>query len=225
MVYDGWNNIADDILDAEQEVTNPGSKKRKRQTGSTTARNNLDVSVVMEEFKKKVESVDVVLTTFDRLRLDFHYTRPAAKRSRRGVDESVAVEVQKPRCVLQSVEWHRLIMDEVQLVGDGNAATTASRIPRNISLAVSGTPAKVDVMDLKRTLDFIRIPLNLTIWKRLQLPFYDDDFQKLFKAAAIRTWKSDVREETSLKTQKAYVVPIKLSKIELDVSSCFAVPA
>ncbi|KAG6895597.1 hypothetical protein C0992_000477 [Termitomyces sp. T32_za158] len=50
------------------------------------------------------------------------------------------------------VEWYRVIMDEVQMVGGGKIEDMVSLIPRLSSFAVSGTPARQQVADLMHVL-------------------------------------------------------------------------
>jgi len=64
-----------------------------------------------------VQGFDIVVTTYATLRSDFNVARAAIKRPRRE-DVSYA-NVERPRSPLVMVEWMRVVMDEVQMVGGG----------------------------------------------------------------------------------------------------------
>ena len=110
-------------------------------------------------------------------------------------------------------------MDEVQLCGDSSAsANMVSLIPRQLSLAVSGTPARTDIKDLLGSLRFLRvpeIPHDARLWHRLQQPPMRPAFDGLFQSIAIRTTKKEVAGEFELPHQRRLIVPIDLSEIEM----------
>jgi E3 ubiquitin-protein ligase SHPRH len=110
-------------------------------------------------------------------------------------------------------------MDEVQLCGDQSAsAAMMSLIPRQHSLAVSGTPARTDIKDLMGSLRFLRVPVLLfdsRLWHRLQQAPMREAFEGIFRSIAIRTTKKEVASEFTIPAQTRYVVPIELSEIEL----------
>lgn len=64
-----------------------------------------------------VHGYDVVITTYQVLRSDFNVARAAPVRPRR--EDVVYQNVERPRSPLVLVEWNRVIMDEVQMVGGG----------------------------------------------------------------------------------------------------------
>lgn len=110
-------------------------------------------------------------------------------------------------------------MDEVQLCGDSSAAANmVSLIPRQLSLAVSGTPARTDIKDLLGSLRFLRvpdIPQDARLWHRLQQPSMRPAFDGLFQAIAIRTTKKEVAGEFEIPHQTRMIIPIELSEIEM----------
>ncbi len=179
------------------------------------------VETVLRSFVEEVKRHDIVLTTFADVSNDYVVTKAPMKRSRR---KNVVYDVhERPRCALQACEWWRIIMDEVQLVGAAsNTAGTVSRIPRVFSIAMTGTPAKATVADLKMSLDFIRFPIPSKIWTQMQLSYYATSFISVFQECAVRTWKRDVKEESGMTRQQRFLVPIKLTRIELDVSTMIA---
>lgn len=110
-------------------------------------------------------------------------------------------------------------MDEVQLCGDSTAAANmVSLIPRQNSLAVSGTPAKTDIKDLMGSLRFLRVPVlphDSRFWHRLQQPSMRPAFDGVFQTIAVRTTKKEVSGEFDLPHQSRFVIPIELSEIEM----------
>lgn len=92
-----------------------------------------------------------------------------------------------------------------------------SLLPRNLSLAVSGTPARADIKDLMGSLKFLRVPVlpyDGLLWYRLQQPSMRPAFEGLFRSLAVRTTKAEVAGEFHLPSQSRYIVPIDLSDIE-----------
>lgn len=110
-------------------------------------------------------------------------------------------------------------MDEVQLCGDSTAAANmVSLIPRQLSLAVSGTPARIDIKDLLGSLRFLRVPQapqDARLWHRLQQPSMRPAFDGVFQSIAIRTTKKEVAGEFELPHQTRMIIPIELSEIEM----------
>jgi E3 ubiquitin-protein ligase SHPRH len=99
-----------------------------------------------------VHQFDVVITTYNVLRSEIHVARPGPDRPRR--EDSAYSKDGRLRSPLVMVEWKRVVMDEVQMVGGGNAAEMVSLVPRSSSFAVSGTPAKSQVSDLINVLKY-----------------------------------------------------------------------
>lgn len=64
-----------------------------------------------------VNTFDVVITTYNVLQQDLNVARAPPVRPRRGVAEYSRTE--RARSPLIMVEWFRVIMDEVQMVGGG----------------------------------------------------------------------------------------------------------
>lgn len=65
-----------------------------------------------------VQQFDIVVTTYQVLRSDFNVARAPPVRPRR--EDVVYQNVERPRSPLVMVEWNRVIMDEVQMVGGAN---------------------------------------------------------------------------------------------------------
>lgn len=67
-----------------------------------------------------VHQFDVVITTYNVLRSEIHVARPPPDRPRR--EEAIYYTSARLRSPLVMVEWKRVVMDEVQMVGGGQAA-------------------------------------------------------------------------------------------------------
>lgn len=124
-----------------------------------------DIEII--DWCQYVNTFDVVITTYSVLKTDFNVARAAPDRPRR--EDVVYSNVERPRSPLIMVEWNRVVMDEVQMVGGGKAECVSrisaiyllifwvyrdmvSLIPRVSSFAVSGTPARAQVSDLMHIL-------------------------------------------------------------------------
>ena len=70
------------------------------------------------EWCEYVQQFDVVVTTYQVLRSDFNVARVPPVRPRR--EDVVYATTDRPRSPLVMVEWNRVIMDEVQMVGGSN---------------------------------------------------------------------------------------------------------
>lgn len=76
-----------------------------------------------------VHQFDVVITTYGVLRSEIHVARPGPDRPRR--EDSAYSKEGRLRSPLVMVEWKRVVMDEVQMVGGGNAAYVVYQSTRN----------------------------------------------------------------------------------------------
>ncbi|KAG8900823.1 hypothetical protein FRB99_005746 [Tulasnella sp. 403] len=209
LLYEGWNSPAiKKIVTRVNAPAEPEPAGRRGATRKAKDEANMDWRTYVGRF-------DVVLTTFSTLMKDVSVARPPIKRPRREIAVYQSND-ERFRSPLVLVEWHRVIMDEVQLVGGGKAAEMVSLIPRRSSLAVSGTPAKAHIHDLIAPLRFLGIHHLLQrdkAWNRLLLPGFYGSFTDMFDRYAIRTHKAEA-EGLSIPKQTRYVVPIDLGMIE-----------
>lgn len=173
------------------------------------------LDVTQQAFLEYIRGFDVVITTYQTLSTDLNVADPAPRRSRRSTANYRLNE--RPRSPLVMVEWWRVIMDEVQLQSDSStSAQMVSKIPRQCSLAMSGTPARSSISDLQGSLKFLHVPVaSSVVWSRITQPSNKAAFEGLFKAISIRTTKAEVVGEFNLPNQTRYVVPIELSDIEM----------
>ncbi|THG95740.1 hypothetical protein EW026_g5964 [Hermanssonia centrifuga] len=165
-----------------------------------------------------VNSFDVCITTYNVLQQDLGVARPPPDRPRRTI--ATYINIERSRSPLVMCEWHRVIMDEVQMAGGGKTEEMVSLIPRVSSFAVSGTPARSQVADLIHVLNFLRIDSVVNsprVWTRLLKPGYAREFVSLFQKYAIRTMKAAVQDELTIPKQTRFLVPIQLGKVERHV--------
>ncbi|THH15865.1 hypothetical protein EW146_g4683 [Bondarzewia mesenterica] len=236
--YEGWSKLPVPIIEAAvaENLESKGKNSLKASTNKSRSTNKKskgqavdseDGMIVDSEEKTKAETqdwcsyvntFDVVITTYNVLQHDLNVARPAPVRPRRGVAEYTKAE--RPRSPLVMVEWYRVIMDEVQMVGGGKTQEMVSLIPRYSSFAVSGTPARAQVSDLSHVLRFLRVDSDIyspRIWKSLTRPAFAGQFAALFQRYAIRTMKASVKDELTIPQQTRFLVPIELGKVERHV--------
>ncbi|PNS17700.1 hypothetical protein CAC42_3095 [Sphaceloma murrayae] len=160
---------------------------------------------------------DIVLVTYHVLAGEIHYAVDPPERSLRKPRD----QKDRPRSPLVQMDWWRVCLDEAQMVESGvsKAAQTASLIPRHNAWAVSGTPVKKDVQDLRGLLIFLGYePFagSTGIWKRLVTHhrIFEGEFKKLFGRIALRHTKDKIRGELRLPPQRRVVVTMPFTTIE-----------
>jgi E3 ubiquitin-protein ligase SHPRH len=213
-MYDGWAKVKVPITDTQIEeerrkrrrAATRGKGKIQRSKGSSKAKKgrskhdseeDSEASLDEDEAGEDVEEVvdwcayvhtfDVVITTYQTLGKDFDVARAAPKRPRR--EDVVYSNVTRPRSPLILVEWNRVVMDEVQMVGGGRTEDMVSLIPRLSSFAVSGTPARTKIGDLMHVLKFLRVDHLIgsnRLWELFGRSEYAGEFSAFFRNIAIR---------------------------------------
>lgn len=107
----------------------------------------------IDDWARFCNEFDIVITSYATLSKELGVARGSSERPRRGGvkygDEN------KPRSPLVGVEWARVIMDEVQMAGGHQTVQMVSLLPRQYSFAVSGTPARGEVDDLRHVLESV----------------------------------------------------------------------
>ncbi|MCJ1400590.1 hypothetical protein MMC11_003796 [Xylographa trunciseda] len=156
---------------------------------------------------------DIVLTTYNTLASEIHYSSAIPERNLRHEKK-----YERRKSPLVQLDWWRVVLDECQMVESGvsHAAKVAQLIPRRNAWAVSGTPLKRDAADLLGLLIFLRLEpycLSTTSWSRMVLN-YQPIFRQLFGAIALRHTKELVRGEIQLPPQKRVVLSIPFTQIE-----------
>ncbi|KAF2185097.1 hypothetical protein K469DRAFT_665964 [Zopfia rhizophila CBS 207.26] len=153
---------------------------------------------------------DVVLTTYNVLSREIHYAQPTLDRSLRH-----AKHYQPRKSPLVQISWWRVCLDEAQMVESGvsQAATVARVIPRCNAWAVSGTPLRKDIRDLRGLLTFLRYEPFCdckAVWDRLDKL----SFRTIFNRIAMRHSKDKIRQELRLPPQKRIVITVPFTAIE-----------
>lgn len=162
---------------------------------------------------KDLMSHDVILTTYNVLAKEIHYSGVTPDRSLRN-DKRYA----RRQSPLMKVTWWRVVLDECQMVESGvsNAARVAQMIPRKHAWAVSGTPLKKDAKDLLGLLIFLRYSPycnSSQIWDGL-VTRHKYIFRDFISKIALRHTKELVREDIQLPAQKRVVLTIPFTQIE-----------
>lgn len=128
-VYEGWNKLPVPITHNTAVPIGKPKPKRKGNVGrrKNTVGANGDAMEIDEDSEAKitdnmdwaafVNTFDVVITTYNVLQQDLNVARAPPVRPRREVAEYSRTE--RARSPLIMVEWFRVIMDEVQMVGGG----------------------------------------------------------------------------------------------------------
>ncbi|KAF1838315.1 hypothetical protein BDW02DRAFT_576425 [Decorospora gaudefroyi] len=153
---------------------------------------------------------DVILTTYQVLSKEIHHAVPPPDRSSRRPKRH-----ERRNSPLVSISWWRVCLDEAQMVESGvsQAATVARIIPRCNAWAVSGTPLRKDVQDLRGLLIFLRCDAfasNQAVWHRLDKA----SLKAIFNLIALRHTKDKIRDELRLPPQKRVVITVPFTAIE-----------
>ncbi len=123
-IYEGWRRVpvplTDRRLREEREKRHINRLRRKRKHGDEDVEDepvdpNDDYGVL--DWPAFIHGHDVCITTFDVLQQDLTVAYAPMKRPRREVAMTNYHEDDRPRSPLILVEWNRVIMDEVQMVG------------------------------------------------------------------------------------------------------------
>ncbi|KAJ6485956.1 SNF2 family N-terminal domain-containing protein [Mycena sanguinolenta] len=242
LVYEGWTKVKVPITASEIEKerakriraaskgkgkgkgrpktkkNGKGKKKQIEDSDEEEIPDDEDVGEILD-WCSYVHGFDVVITTYQTLKTDFNVARAVPKRPRR--EDVVYTNVERPRSPLILVEWNRVVMDEVQMVGGGNVEDMVSLIPRLASFAVSGTPARTQISDLMHVLRFLRVDdlvgTHPRHWVRLAVPGYAEHFAAFFQSIAVRTTKASVTNELAIPQQTRYLVSIEMGRVERHV--------
>lgn len=156
------------------------------------------------------QDMDVMIVSFETLARDLAASHAAPVRSLRHPKK-----YERPRSPLVQLDFWRVVMDEVQLVG-GNAARTMGMIRRHMSVAVSGTPVR-QLSDLRTSLWFLGLVPNSTTpaaWKRILGARLAPYVYQVLRQIGIRHTKAQVQHEMVLPPQTRYLVPVDFTHVE-----------
>ncbi|PKY04018.1 DEAD box-containing helicase-like transcription factor/DNA repair protein [Aspergillus campestris IBT 28561] len=153
---------------------------------------------------------DVVLTTYNVLAREVHYSGDAPKRDLR---HEKRFEPRKSPLV--QISWWRVCLDEAQMIETGvsNAAKVARLIPCQNAWAVTGTPLRRDITDLLGLLLFLHYEPFCGVWNRL-CHFFKPTLAQIVHSTAIRHNKDNVRDELRLPPQKRIVLTVPFTAVE-----------
>lgn len=157
------------------------------------------------------QGFDVMVISYRILSRELDTAKKAPNRSRRHERK-----YERPRSPLVKLHFHRVLMDEVQMVGQSNAAETVSMISRGSSIAVSGTPVK-KMDDLKSCFRFLRVPgyrASPSEWQAILHPMLAPALVRVLRTIGTRHTKAQVASEMSLPLQTRSVIPIDFTSIE-----------
>ncbi|KAJ5536839.1 hypothetical protein N7513_010025 [Penicillium frequentans] len=162
---------------------------------------------------EELSEFDVVLTTYNVISREVHYTNTAPKRSLRHKKRFEARQTPLVR-----ISWWRVCLDEAQMIESGvsNAAKVARLIPRVNAWAVTGTPLRRNIDDLFGLLLFLRYyPFchSNPLWTRLYSKF-GSVLVHIIQRIALRHTKDCVRDELRLPQQKRIVITTPFTAIE-----------
>ncbi|KAJ1028385.1 hypothetical protein NDA16_001552 [Ustilago loliicola] len=164
-----------------------------------------------QTWEQWAQDFDVMVISYRILSRELDTAKKAPNRSRRHERK-----YERPRSPLVKLYFHRVLMDEVQMVGQSNAAEIVSMISRGSSIAVSGTPVK-KIDDLKSCFRFLRVPgyhASPTEWQAIFHPILAPALVRVLRTIGTRHTKAQVASEMSLPLQTRSVIPIDFTSIE-----------
>ncbi|WFD35561.1 RING-type E3 ubiquitin transferase [Malassezia cuniculi] len=164
----------------------------------------------MPSFVEWARALDVIVASFDTLGRELAASCKAPERALRR-----PAKYERPRSPLVQLEFLRVVMDEVQLVG-GNASRTMAMVRRLASIAVSGTPVR-RVSDLRTSLHFLGVQGacgSTKEWQRVLSTHLSPYLADVLATVGIRHTKSLVDHEMVLPPQTRMLVPIEFTSIE-----------
>jgi E3 ubiquitin-protein ligase SHPRH len=153
---------------------------------------------------------DVVLTTYNVLSKEIHFATPPPDRNLRNAQRH-----ERRKSPLVEISWWRVCLDEAQMLETGvsQAATVARTIPRCNAWAVSGTPLRKNVQDLRGLLLFLRCDAfanSKALWNSQDKA----TFQSIFNQIALRHTKDKIRHELHIPSQRRAVITVSFTAIE-----------
>ncbi|CAB4256540.1 similar to Saccharomyces cerevisiae YLR247C IRC20 Putative helicase [Maudiozyma barnettii] len=110
----------------------------------------------INEIVRKLSQFDVIITTYNVINMEIHYTQyNANQRSRRNNNNAPRYDYSSPLSLMQ---FFRIILDEVQMLKSDNtqAAKCTSLLDRIHTWGVSGTPIQ-NVKDTQTVLSYLKI--------------------------------------------------------------------
>lgn len=158
----------------------------------------------------------MVITTFDTLQRDIHYTNTTARSLR---------NVRKHRTIpspLTKIKWWRLCVDEAQFVENKNSMPSemVAKLSYQHMWCVTGTPVSKSLEDFEGLMYLLNVDPFMTAqsWTQLILMSVDkgclDRFRHLLNALIWRNRKVDVADQLHLPPQMNQLHWLQFSQIE-----------
>jgi E3 ubiquitin-protein ligase SHPRH len=154
-------------------------------------------SCSMDPFE--LAAADVVITTYEVLRKDFHHREILNKQLRH---ERRFISCKTP---LLGVAWKRVILDEAQMVecSTAMASEMACNLVSKFRWCVTGTPVLRGLSDIEGLMTFLRVPLfcERLYWKsRIEVPISRGDqahMENVFRFLRSICWRTSMTEAIS----------------------------
>ena len=132
-VYEGWSKLPDAVKVKHNGLRNtpPSTKGKTRadamdvdspsSTPTLGSSSTPSPSSGVDAWAQFINEYDVCITTYNVLQQDLHVARAPPRRPRRETAEYSTPAYLRPRSPLVCVEFWRVVMDEVQMVGGGRS--------------------------------------------------------------------------------------------------------
>lgn len=153
-----------------------------------------DSSCSLDPFE--MAAADVVITTYEILRKDFHHRDILSKQLRH---ERRFISSKTP---LLGVAWKRVILDEAQMVESSTAMASemACDLVSKFRWCVTGTPVLRGLSDIEGLMSFLRVPFfcERYYWKtRIERPINHGDhhyIEKVFRFLRSICWRTSMAD-------------------------------
>lgn len=163
------------------------------------------------------DQFDLIITTYSTLSKDLavaHERQPRARRS--------GVEYRNdyiPMSPLVSCKFYRVAQDEIQLSGVKKSADMTALIPRQTSVACSGTPITGSIDQLLPILQYLGLNFDGRLIDKKSFASFathglSHDFTRLIQSICIRTTKDHVKRQLQIPPLRRYIVPLHMGAAE-----------
>ncbi|TIA92335.1 hypothetical protein E3P99_00674 [Wallemia hederae] len=170
-------------------------------------------SIVQEFFNQ----FDLIISTYSAFSKDLvvaHERQPRARRS--------GVEYRNdyiPMSPLVSCTFFRVAQDEIQLSGVKKSAEMTALIPRQTSVACSGTPITGSIDQLLPILQYLGFHLDGRLVDKKTFAAFatralSHDFTRFIQSIAVRTTKEHVKKQLQIPPLQRYIVPLAMGAAE-----------
>ena len=171
-------------------------------------------ATIREQAARKFVNADIVVSTFEVIKAELNKAQKAV------------LNPTKARSPLLEVLWHRVIVDEAQLIGQtaGKAAEMCNELWREFGWVSTGTPITLSIDDLHGLFAFLdHDPLsNKRYWKTLLAdPFLSKDpigayrLRGLLSRIMWRHTKEHVQDELQLPSHSVVELGLEMKGLEL----------